>query len=164
MQRAYWGALNELLDQTGGPVSGARKPQLKPWMRYPIGKSGFNLGAAMAIPKRHIRIYLYIAGSKPSFHLLREQADEIERELGYSLDWKDSSAELDNRVSVYLNDLDPRDEEDWPRQHEWLVTKLNDMYRVFAHRVKALDPDEWQPEGESNEETATMGLASSSSP
>jgi hypothetical protein len=28
---------------------------------------------------------------------------------------------------------------DWPRQHEWLAKRLNDMHRVFAQRVRALD-------------------------
>jgi hypothetical protein len=39
---------------------------------------------------------------------------------------------------VLLNDVDPEDEADWPRQHQWLAKRLNDFHRVFANRVKAL--------------------------
>jgi len=42
-------------------------------------------------------------------------------------------------VAVYLRDVDPEDETDWDRQHEWLATRLNDLHRVFAGRIKLLD-------------------------
>ena len=166
VQRAYWEALNAALDRAKGPVSGARKPQLKSWMRYSVGKTGFSLGAAIAVTKRQIRVYLRIAGKNPkaSFHILREQAEEIEQELGYPFVWNQDQTGRRGRVSVYLDDVDPRAETDWPRQHEWLVTKLNDMHRAFAQRVKSLDPDEWQPESEPHGDTATMQPANSSNP
>ena len=47
--------------------------------------------------------------------------------------------ERDCRIACYLNDLDPEDESDWPRQHEWLAKRLNDFHRVFSQRVRALD-------------------------
>lgn len=147
MQRSYWAALNAALDQAGGPVSGNRKAQAQSWMGYPIGRTYFNLAACMAIAKRQIRAELYISGdaAKASFHLLREQAAEIEQELGHSLEWEELPTGRDSRVAVYLNELDPTDQSDWPRQHDWLATNLNALHRAFAHRVKALDPDQWQP-------------------
>jgi hypothetical protein len=44
--------------------------------------------------------------------------------------------------------LDPEDEADWSRQHEWLAKRLNDMHRVLADRVNALDADAWRPESQ----------------
>jgi hypothetical protein len=49
------------------------------------------------------------------------------------------------RIGV-LNDADPDDRKDWPRQHEWLAKRLNDMHRVFNGCVRALDADTWRPE------------------
>ena len=166
MQRSYWDALNVALDQERGPISGHRKPQPQSWMGYPIGRTDFNLAACMAITKRQVRAELYIAGdtAKASFHLLREQAAEIEQELGHSLEWEELPAGRDSRVAVYLNDLDPADQADWPRQHKWLATKLNCMHRAFAQRVKALDPNEWQPDSEPHRDTATAQSTNSSNP
>ena len=146
-QRNYWGALNAALDRARGPVSGNRKPQAQSWMGFPIGRTYFNLAACMAIAKRQIRAEVYISGdaAKAGFHLLREQSAEIERELGHALEWEELPTRRDSRVAVYLNDLDPTDETDWPRQHDWLATNLNALHGAFAHRVKALDPDQWQP-------------------
>ncbi len=81
------------------------------------------------------------------FHLLHEQKDAIEHELGFPLEWEELPARRDSRISAYLNDADPENEKDWPRQHEWLDARLNDMHRVFADRVRALDADAWRADG-----------------
>ena len=150
MQRAYWTALNGALDAAGGPVGGNRKPQPQSWMAYPIGRSGFNLAAVMIRPKNRVRAELYISGveAKTFLSLLRGQKEAIEAELGYSLDWEDLPSRRDCRISSYLNEVDPEDEADWKRQHEWLAKRLNDMHKVFSQRVRALDADESLSENE----------------
>jgi hypothetical protein len=55
MQRAYWVALQAVLNRIGGPVSGNKRPQPQSWMDYPIGRSRFNLAAVMIRPKKRIR-------------------------------------------------------------------------------------------------------------
>lgn len=147
-QRAYWTAFHEALERAGGPVSGNRKAQPQSWMAYSIGRSNFSLGAVMIRPKRQIRAELYIAGedAKTFLALLQEQQPEIEQDLGYPLDWDALPNRRDSRVSVSLSDLDPEDENDWPRQHAWLAERLNDLHRVFHARVRALDATEWRSE------------------
>jgi hypothetical protein len=86
--------------------------------------------------------------AKSFFHLLREQKQAIEQELGYELDWEELPTRRDCRISVYMTNVDPEDERDWPRQHEWLAAKVNDFHRVFLNRVRDLDADEWQKERE----------------
>jgi hypothetical protein len=101
----------------------------------------------MVRPKRQVRAELYISSSKAKafFHLLEAQKDEIERDLGFALDWEELPAGQDSRISVSLSDADPEDEADWARQHQWLAERLNAMHRVLAPRVRALDPDSWRP-------------------
>lgn len=149
-QRAYWDAFHQALDKAAGPVSGARKPQPQSWMGYSIGRTGFNLGAVMIRLKRQIRAEVYIAGdqAKAFFHLLREQTQVIEQELGYELEWEELPARRDSRISVYMTNVDPEDERDWPRQHDWLAAKVNDFHRVFLDRVRELNADDWQQERE----------------
>jgi Domain of unknown function (DUF4268) len=143
MQREYWAALNLALDAFSGPVSGARKSQPQSWMAYGIGRSGFNLGVGMNRQKRHVRAELYIKGdlAKIFFGLLKNQKADIERELGSPLEWEELPDAQDCRIANYLNDVDPADRADWPRQHEWLAKRLNELHRVFAPRVRALEAD-----------------------
>ena len=148
MQRAYWTAFNTVLDQAEGPFSGNRIPPAKSWMTFPIGRSEFNLAVTMIRRNRVIRAELYIKGdrAKMFFSLLWEQKETVEQEFGYPLEWEELPNRQDSRISVLLGDVDPSDEYDWPRQHGWLATKLNDMHRVFANRVRTLDADERQRE------------------
>lgn len=146
-QRAYWAAFHEALAKAGGPVSGARKPQPQSWMSYSIGRSIFSLGAVMIRPRQQIRAELYTSGdqAKALFHLLKEQRQAIEQELGYQLEWEELPTRRDSRISVYLTGIDPEDQRDWPRQHAWLAAKINDLHRVFSGRVRDLDADSWRP-------------------
>ena len=143
MQRAYWDALQATLTASGGAVSGNRKPQAQSWMSYPIGRTGFHLGAGMIRPKKQVRAELYISGdrAKALLELLKQQRADVERMLGYPLEWEELPSRRDCRVSAYLHDVDPEDENDWPRQHQWLADKLNDLHRAFAMRVATIDMD-----------------------
>ena len=152
-QRSYWDAFHQALAKAAGPVSGARKAQPQSWMDYSIGRTGFNLGAAWMIrSKRQIRAQLYISGdqAKSFFYLLREQKQSITQELGYELDWEELPTKRDCRISVYMTDVDPEDERDWPRQHEWLAAKVNDFHRAFLNRVRDLDAEDWKQEREAS--------------
>ena len=141
MQEKYWAALNAKLEAVGGPVSGKRKPQPQSWMHYRIGRSYMGIGGAMNSQKKQIRAELYLQGppAKTFFKLLNDQKAEIERELGYPLEWQELPDGQDSRIAIFLNDADPADEADWPRQHDWLAKRLNEMHRVFAPRVRDLE-------------------------
>ena len=143
MQRDYWAALNIALDSAQGPISGKRKPQPQSWMHFGIWRTNFALSATMIRPKRQIRVDLYITGehAKGFFAQLKRQKDAIEHELGYALEWEELPTGQDSRIATYLNDVDPDDRDDWPRQHGWLAKRLNDLHRVFASRVDSLDVD-----------------------
>ncbi len=65
--------------------------------------------------------------------LLQEQQAEIENEYGESLSWYAVASEI--RVNVGNMDVDVTNENDWPRQHEWLATKLEKLVKVFRTRI-----------------------------
>ena len=149
LQLSYWANLNKQLDALGGLVSGNRKPQPQSWMSFPIGRSGFHLNAVMIRPKDQIRAELFIVGeqAKTTMRRLKLQQEAIEQEFGAPLDWDEAPSRRDCRVACLL-DADPEDETDWPRQHEWLANRLNDLHRVFARRVSVLDIGTADAEGE----------------
>ncbi len=152
MQRDYWTAFHQVLKKMGGAISGNRKPQPQSWMSYSIGRSEMHLDTVMIRPKKRIRVELYLSTehAKAFSHLLREQKDDVEKELGFPLEWEELPARRDNRIAVYLDPADPEDRENWTRQHEWLAKSINDLHRVFAGRVKALDADDWNGSAESD--------------
>jgi hypothetical protein len=52
---------------------------------------------------------------------------------------------LTSRISISLDDANPKDIDDWKRQHEWLGEKLNDLDRLFSLRAGELSAADWQP-------------------
>jgi hypothetical protein len=148
-QLAYWNAFQLVLAAKGGPFSANRKPQPASWMNYSVGRSGFSLSAVMLRPRNQIRVELYISNpdAKIYFFLLRNFREPIEDDTGYQLEWEELPEGRDSRIAVYLPDVDPEDQSDWGRQHQWLAARLNDFHRVFGPRVKLLNPMDWRPEG-----------------
>ena len=145
IQRDYWAALHLVLDKVSGPVRGNRKPQPQSWMAYSIGRSEFHLGAKTNKLKWWVGAELYIKGAnaKVFFRLLQADKEEIEAAIGYALSWEELEG-IESRIAIYLEGADPEDEGDWPRQHEWLAARLNEFHRVFANRIRILNPANWQ--------------------
>jgi Domain of unknown function (DUF4268) len=71
---------------------------------------------------------------------LTQQKAEIERDLGFALDWDELPAGKDSRISISLDGADPENKTDWARQHEWLAKQLLEMRRGLKDRVRALPP------------------------
>ncbi|WP_166306923.1 DUF4268 domain-containing protein [Bradyrhizobium sp. 2S1] len=142
LQLRYWTAFNAKLETIGGPVSGRRKAQPRAWMGYPISRSSMSLNGVIVVGRRRLRAELYLRGpqAKRFFALLFEQKTDIERELGFGLDWQELPEGQDSRIAFSI-DADPANESDWPRQHDWLATRLNEFHRVFSPRVRDLEPE-----------------------
>jgi len=68
---------------------------------------------------------------------LEKQREEIEKEFGESLCWEETHGE--RRVSLINVNTDPTDENDWSRQHEWIVTQLEKLIEVFHPRIQELN-------------------------
>lgn len=163
-QRDYWAALHQALNTQHGPVLGNRTPQPRTWMNYSIGRAGFFLVATMVPAKKEIRAELYIDGTNPKvlFRMLRQQKADIERELGYPLEWEELPSRRACRVSTYLRPADADDRTDWARQHQWLATRLNELHRALAQRVRTLDAEVFvsdEPAAPGEDQTADLESA-----
>ena len=56
--------------------------------------------------------------AKEYFELLKLQEEEIEKELGFELEWQDLPNRKASRITVALTNANPSDKDDWTRQHE----------------------------------------------
>lgn len=147
-QVAYWTALQNVLNKTGGPFSGKRKPNPYNWMGYGVGRSGFSLLAVTNTRENQIRAQLSLSGpsAKGFFGLLEQQKNEIEQELG-RLEWHELPGGKESKICC-VERANPKDRSDWLRQTEWLAERLNAMHEVFSPRVIELDITDWEPEND----------------
>lgn len=137
----YWTGFEAVLSDTSEhvrPVS----PKPHNWLGHGIGKSGASLNVSLNRRENWIRAEIYLSGKTAGvyFDQLRANQQEIEDDLGETLNWYDA-APNDRRIFVELNSSDVTDQSSWPRQHQWLADQLVKLHRVFRDRIRNLDPN-----------------------
>ncbi|RKU23316.1 DUF4268 domain-containing protein [Candidatus Poribacteria bacterium] len=133
----FWTQWSDYMTQIGNPL---KYPQAGPWsyLNFEPERYGreFYIDAYRIHEKKEFGFGLYIG--KASFHLLKEQQEEIEREFGEPLEWDEDSQRRSPAIFLRKTNIDLTDETDWPNQHEWLASKLKLFDKVFGPRLKAL--------------------------
>ena len=142
----FWGKLQKLMQQRQGNVS-PRKPYPQHYMDFAIGRSHFQLFASFNRRRNTISVWLYIGGpdQKPHFTLLKENKEEIERELNDTPEWGKSSSSDNYYIFFVRENCNISNPEEWPDLLEWMYQKLEDLHRVFAPRIKTLDASDYIP-------------------
>lgn len=140
-QRRHWEALMAEIARRGSPL-GLRKARPQQWQNFSVGRSGFRLAGVQNTQAGWVRAELFVgrATAKTHFEALYQDRDAIERELGFAPVWEPLPDRIGARVSAKLEGVDPTDESDWPRQHAWLIDRLEALRRVFGPRVRTLAP------------------------
>ena len=142
LQQEYWSDVEDRLASSGYALNTVKAPA-QSWIVHGIGRTGVSLNMAMNTGEKFIRVEIYLSGprSKGYFHLLEQQQEEVEAQLGFSLDWQGMPEKSDARICITREGADPFDRTGWPEQHRWLVEKLIAFHRVFRPVVRDLDPD-----------------------
>ena len=141
LQYEYWVAFREIALAHATSIK-ATKPLYQHWMNIALERSGFSLCAVASSASNEIRAEVIVSHSeaKTYYALLEVEKTEIEAEFGESLIWYNhpevKSCRIYLRRSANLNAKDK-----WAEQHQWLVEKLDKLYKVFFHRVKQLTLD-----------------------
>lgn len=149
LQYEYWAAFREFASVRAKSIK-PTKPLYQHWMNIALGRGGFGLFAvasawdseAQSYANHEIRAEVVIShkNAKPYYALLEAQKAEIEAEFGEPLTWYNHPDVKSCRIYVRrTGNLNAKDK--WADQHQWLVEKLDRLYKVFSHRVKQLSLD-----------------------
>lgn len=149
LQLNYWTQLRDYLNEQKSSVK-PQKPQPQHWMTFAIGRSDFCLTATVNTRDDRISVAMNVTGptSKAFYHLLKKQQDEIETELGFTLQWLELPTKKESRVQLE-KDANPLSQGEWSNQHKWMKENLEALQRVFAKRIKLLNASEYTVEEES---------------
>jgi hypothetical protein len=145
LQQRYWTGVQNLIAHDVGslrPVS----PPAQSWLSHGIGKTGVGLNMAMNTRENWVRVEIYFSGkwAKSDITQLIASREELEAALGEKLDWQPMPDKLDARICIAFS-ADIGDENDWPRQHRWVVemaSKMNDVFRPAIARLKRAEVSE----------------------
>ena len=138
-QLEFWRAFCQHLDRRGSFLKPS-DPRAKPYLRFPLGKTGFQLSAVAALwdadDRRFtdgvLRVQLRLKGvsSKERFAALEAQRDSIEGAIGKPLTWVNPDDSQACRISLRQDAVWGNDD-NWSVQHEWLRTHLERFESVF---------------------------------
>ena len=148
LQLEYWGALQELMQQRQGNVR-PRKGQPQYWQGFSIGRTGFQLVANVRFRENRIGVGLILDSndSKKHLALLLKDKDEIELELGSAIESSAKSGQRQCSIGRGGRDnCDLRNRDNWPDYLNWMCEELENLYRVFAPRIKNLNASDYIPD------------------
>ena len=143
-QLEFWSRLMQQLKEAGSPIN-PTKPQAQGWMQFRIGRADFWLEATLTPTKKRISVSLFMRGPDATayFELLKEEQEEIESELG-AVEWRPLPGKLSSSIRLCLTETDATQEQEWPRQVEWLASTLERFDTTFRSRINMLDAADWQ--------------------
>ena len=132
LQKEYWAALESRIAERGGPLRPvAAQPQA--WTQRGLGRTGAYLFGYMIVREATVRAEVYLTGpeAKTRFDALHLRRDEIDRAYGDELDWQRLDEKQDCRICETLHGADPTDRDDWARQHDWLIARMERLDGAF---------------------------------
>ena len=147
MQLQYWRDLSAYLGETSSNLR-PQEPRAQHWYNFSIGRSGVKMTALLNTKENRIGAEICMFAedsSKAFFHLLQNDKDQIEAEVGEPMIWKELPDKIASRIVLYRQ-CDPSNEADRSSQHEWLKNKLELLDKTFRARIKEINLDEWSPD------------------
>lgn len=138
LQLEYWTQFSNFLKAESWLSPPKPRPQY--WMAFAVGRKGFVLSATLHIRDLKIGVNLTLSGphAKEHFHILLENIEAIEEEIGSELTWKESPEGKESHI-ISDWDADPSDRENWPVQFEGLQEELEAFHETFGPRIQQLD-------------------------
>lgn len=135
-----WTALNDVLNRSGGPIRGSRKPNTSSSLGYPIGRSEFRLYGLVSRPQDAIRAELYIRGEMAKGHFDQLYADRrhFETTFGSKLIWYRFDDGQHCRIAYERPGASLADEATIREAAEWIAMALNRLHTTFAEAVRRL--------------------------
>lgn len=103
-------------------------------MTLSLGSSAYHLDILTLKNRNAVSVELYIRDDKSIFQQLFQHKDEIEKELGFALDWRERPDKKASRILIEKPvNLDNHDE--WNSQFDWIIDTCVTFKKVFKKFV-----------------------------
>lgn len=138
----YWTAFKEYLEASRSFLK-CQRPQHFYWYNFSLGRASVYLSARINHRNQEIIVYLIVncANADRYFQVLKEKYQkQIEESIGKPLQWGSSENVKYQQIASEPFAADPRNQNDWQRQHQWLKNTIEAFHRVFSPIVRQLDP------------------------
>jgi hypothetical protein len=149
LQLDFWSKFKDYLAERKSSVRPS-KPYPQSWVTYAVGRSNFYLMTFLNTVENRIGVILVIHGpaGKAHYHLLHQEKETIEQQIDDELEWLENPGKKESHVRLQWLDVDPSNREKWPEYQGWLADKLEAFDRAFRPRIKGLNAEDYDREGE----------------
>lgn len=129
-QQEFWNKLRQYGDENSKYVKSWQKAHPQMWYNITIGTSKARLAGTIHDKDGFVGMELYIMDNKELFYSLFSHKEEIETQLGYSLDWQELPKKKSARI-ITTKKGDFRDDAQEHQLIEWLHDKAELFTKVF---------------------------------
>ena len=136
----FWTMFRDRIEEDQTLLS-ARKPAPRHYYSNPIGKSGFHISFLFDRKAGERGITLFVEDDEQAFWQLHEDKEQIEAELGHSLNWTEPEETRSGnmRSTIQLRtDGTLDDREMWDEHIEWFLEYGERFHEVFGDRLQRL--------------------------
>lgn len=103
-------------------------------MALSVGSSACCINLLQIRKYGHAIVEWYISDDKDLYHKLFDNKDDIEKEMGVSLEWNELPNKKASRILVY-KDVDFENKENWSQQFEWMMEMALKMKKSFKSYI-----------------------------
>lgn len=139
LQLKFWG---EFVDRIAKVAPGItpQEPRAQHWISASLGRSAISLSATANQREGRLGVEVYLQGpqAKERFRQLAERRRDIERELGYALDWQELPNSNASRIVIYQPNCPLEEESRWDEYLRWMIPNFIKFSTVFREAVKSL--------------------------
>lgn len=131
----FWSKFNDVLISKNKPFN-VRKASTDHWYDVVCGKSGAHFSITLVNSENKIGIELYITDDKTLYDFLFSHKDEIEKSLGYELNWMRLDGKKASRIITYIPGLDFNCKENYPQLMDEIINKISEFKKAFGPFLK----------------------------
>ncbi len=145
-QVQFWTDFGKVIEETGSGWK-VPKPQPSTWVGYGIGRTGFGMYPMVYVnsDSASVKVGMNDGDATAHYHLLHDDREEIEQELGFQVDWQEKPGKKECSIEVNRSGkLSQKAER--RKLIVWMLETMDAFDRVFRPRIKALDAADWTPD------------------
>lgn len=132
-QFEFWKCFIEYNSASDSKLKMTRPPKGRSSYDVSIGSKGCHLALTISMLSKEISCGVYIPNSKQLYHKLHNQKEQIEREMGVNLDWKELPEKKASRI-LLSKSIDVTDQANWDQCFQWLNESADKFYLTFSRR------------------------------
>jgi hypothetical protein len=133
MQLEFWTELKQYAEDRGENI-GFRKPYPQNWYDISFGVSDAHISLTVNTRENETACEIYIPNSPETFDMLYEHKEEIESDIGESLDWQELPEKKASRIKL-IKDFSITNEDDWSEAFEWMIKHVKLFENVFSQYI-----------------------------